>query len=96
MPRIRIERRHSLGLEGARAAANQVAADLEREHGVHSRWQGGTLQFDRPGLNGRLVVGESTLELEVKLGMLLSPLRGALETAVTKRLDSELGAGGDA
>lgn len=90
MSRIRLERRHSLGLEGARDVAERVAADLQREHGVRSRWHGSELHFDRPGLSGRLMVGESTLDLEVKLGMLLSPIRGALESAMIARLDREL------
>lgn len=87
MADIDLKRVHSLGLAGARAAAERMAEDLGRRFDLRSEWQGNVLHFTRTGLNGTLEVGAQDLRLAVTLSFLLKALRGSLERAIHEELD---------
>lgn len=72
MSRIRVERSHSLGREAAREKAERLAERLASEYDVRYRWNGDTLEFKRSGADGSIAVGEDTVRVELKLGLLLS------------------------
>ena len=82
MDDIRIEREHGLGLAGARAAAEKLAADLGRRFGLAGEWRGNDLEFERPGVSGKLTVTETHVRLEVALGLMLKAMKGSIENAV--------------
>lgn len=88
MSDIDITRTHHLGLKAARAAADQMAQDLGRKFGLSGGWTGNTHHFDRPGVTGSLKLTDRDLHLTVKLGFLLKALRGPLEAAIVRELDS--------
>ena len=87
MADIEIHRSHHLGLEGARAAADQMAEHLGRKFGLKGEWWGDVMRFERPGVTGSLTVGEKTFDLSVSLGFLLKAMRGSIETAIRYELD---------
>src|SRR6185369_17397091 len=68
MADIEIHRPHHLGLEGARAAADEMAAHLGRKFGLKGEWWGDVMRFERPGVTGSLTVGEKDLDLSISLG----------------------------
>jgi putative polyhydroxyalkanoate system protein len=88
MPDIDLKRVHHLGMKAARAAADEMAADLGRKFGLVGSWTGNTLHFDRPGVTGKLALTEKDLHLTVTLGFLLKALRGSIERAVHEELDT--------
>lgn len=90
MSRIRVERSHSLGREAARAKAEQLAERLASEYEVRYRWQGDTLEFRRSGAEGSIAVGDSTVRVELKLGLLLSPMGGMIQREIERALDKSL------
>jgi putative polyhydroxyalkanoate system protein len=90
MARIQLRRRHSLGLDGARAQVEQLRAALEHDLRTQSHWQDDELHFHRTGASGRVTVGEDFIELDLRLGLLLAPLKSGIEQAVNQRLDSIL------
>lgn len=97
MATIRLQRRHRLGAQRARALAADIAGGLERDYGVAHQWRNSVLQFHRPGIRGELQVADETLELRMDLGMAMRPFRARIESAVASRLDSLLDeAGGKA
>jgi putative polyhydroxyalkanoate system protein len=85
---IDLKRVHHLGMKAARHAADEMAADLGKKFGLAGSWEGNTLHFDRPGVNGKLVLTEKDLHLTVTLGFLLKALRGSIERAVHEELDT--------
>ena len=87
MADIDIRRRHDLGLEGARAAADRMAGELARRFDLRGTWDGNAMRFERPGLKGTLQVSADSLHLTVTLGFLLKAMRGQIERAVTTQLD---------
>ena len=88
MADIDIKRAHNLGMKAARQAADQMAEDLGRKFGLSGGWTGNTHHFDRPGVTGSLHITEKELHLTVTLGFLLKAMRGPLEAAILRELDS--------
>jgi putative polyhydroxyalkanoate system protein len=87
---IDLKRAHNLGLAGARAAADKLAADLGKRFDLRGNWSGNVLHFERPGLKGMLAVDEKVMHLTVSLGFLLKAMKGSIEGAITEELDALL------
>ncbi len=88
MADIELHRDHSLGLEAARAAAERMAEDLARRFGLRGTWEGDTLRFERPGVNGFLALTAHDLRLSVSLGLMLKAMRSSIRHAVEDQLDA--------
>jgi putative polyhydroxyalkanoate system protein len=82
MADIRVERRHTIGKEAALAAALRVAERMREKAQVQFRVNGDTIEFDRSGAKGRIVVGPETVLVEATLGLLLKPMRGFIEQKI--------------
>ena len=92
MADITLNRAHHLGLKGARAAADKMAAKLGEKFGLSGDWEGDTLHFDRPGVTGKLTVTATDMDLEVSLGFLLKMMKAPIENAIHEQLDGVLDA----
>lgn len=79
MAEIHIERAHTLGKEAAWAAALRVAERMKEKAQVNYRVVGDTIEFERTGASGRIVVEAERIVAKVKLGLLLRPMRGVIE-----------------
>lgn len=90
MSRINIQRPHSLGRETARARAEQLAERLASEYHLSYRWAGDSLEFKRSGASGRIEVGDDCVEIELKLGLLLSAMGGSIKREIERTLDASL------
>ncbi len=91
MPAIDITRSHSLGLDGARRAADDVAARLQREFGVATRWEGDSVLVEGRGITGRLDAQPGAVRVTARLGLAARPFRRALQREIERELDRELG-----
>lgn len=87
MADIDLHRVHNLGFEAAREAADRMAADLARKFDLRGDWEGNVLRFQRPGLNGSLIVSDRDLRLSLSLGFLLKAMKASIERAVEQELD---------
>ncbi len=87
MSQISIRRKHAIGLEGAKVAAQKVADDLGQRYGMSSRWVGDVLSFSRSGVDGTLRVTKTEVQLDAKLGFMLSAFRHAIEAHVNEGFD---------
>ncbi|MGY4531660.1 putative polyhydroxyalkanoate system protein [Pseudomonas sp. TE3786] len=90
MARITVERSHTLGREGARAKAEELAARLAAEYAVRYQWQGDVLEFKRSGADGTIEVGDDSVRVDLKLGLLLSAMSGTIKREIEKGLDESL------
>ena len=93
MADIHIVRAHSMPLKKARDAANDLAAKLQDKFDLQSEWDGDTLNFQRPGVTGSLALGKSEVTIDVRLGLLLSAFKGAMEEQIGEQLDTLFAAG---
>ena len=88
MSDITVIRPHHLSPKKARLAAEHVAADLKSQYGLDYRWDGdGVLSFKRPGLSGQLTLARKQVTVEVRLGLLLSPLKASFEREIQDFFD---------
>lgn len=91
MPSIDIRRTHNLSLPEARAVVEKVAARMHEKFDIAGRWEGDTLHFSRPGVNGQIAVGSDAIRVHAELGLLLSPLKGMVEQEIRRKLDEHFG-----
>lgn len=87
---MRIRRSHNLGLEEARNRADRIAADLQRQFSLKSKWQGDALHVRGNGVTGQLKVDEQHMELDVRLGFALKLMEGPIRSAIESTIDEEL------
>ena len=97
MADIRIHRSHQLGLAKARKIAWHWAEDAEKRFDMECTVLEGktedTVEFTRPGVTGRLLVGADHFDLEARLGFLLGGFSHRIETEIEQNLDALLAAG---
>jgi putative polyhydroxyalkanoate system protein len=87
MADIDLKREHELGLKGARAAADHMAAELRKKFGLSGDWKGNTLHFERAGVSGALEVAESVVRITATLGFLMKAMKPSIEKAIASELD---------
>lgn len=95
MPDIHIRREHTLGLAKARKIAWKWAEEVEQKFamqcGVVEGEFSDTVQFERSGVSGTLVVAADHFELDAKLGFLLGAFSKTIEAEISNNLDELLG-----
>jgi putative polyhydroxyalkanoate system protein len=96
MPDIHIHRDHKLGLARARKLAWQWAEHVEEKFDLECTVLEGdysdTVQFERAGVSGELVVAADHFDLQAKLGFLLGAFAKTIEAEIEKELDKLLSA----
>lgn len=90
MSTINISRSHSMGRTAARTAVEKVAEQLEDKLGASYRWEQDTLRFNGGGAKGQIEVEPETVRVEIKLGMLLSAMKGMVKKQAEGYLDEYL------
>ena len=88
MATIRIDRPHHLPQPDAKALVERMARDFEKRFELAWHWEGDDVRFRRPGVSGVMHVGPTNIVIEVQLGLLLSPLRPAIERQMNAHLDA--------
>ena len=90
MATIDVRRKHAIGKDGARAAAETLAERLQEKLSIRYRWEGDDLRFDRTGAKGRIAVTDDEVRVEIDLSMMLRPLKGKVLQKVHQYLDELL------
>lgn len=87
MAHIDVIRSHDLGLDGARHAAEEVAAELQEEFPFRTHWEGDTLIARGAGFNAQFVADDEVVRVLVKLGFVLRPMRRKIHNEIEDYLD---------
>lgn len=87
MPTISIAKKHAMSHRKAKDVAERIAKDLKQRFELEYAWDGDHVDFERPGISGRMHVGKDDITLSVHLGLLLTPLKGAIEREIHAQLD---------
>ena len=88
---IDIRHPHSLPMPRAREAIEQAAKRLSEKFGIDSAWDGDSVDYRRPGLDGRIDLAPEELHVTAKLGFLLSAMKGPIESEIRRVLAERLG-----
>jgi putative polyhydroxyalkanoate system protein len=77
-----------------RAIAFDWAEIAEAQQQMSCIYEEGELEdvlfFTKQGVNGRLSIDQNSLEVEVELGILMTPFRKIIEAEISKNLDKLL------
>ena len=90
---IQVHRQHPQGLAGVRLAAEAIAQDMSEEYQLDCEWEDEEetrLLFRGAGVNGFLCLTDTNLQLEVRLGLMLLPVRSVLEQEILEYVDNRL------
>jgi putative polyhydroxyalkanoate system protein len=90
MATVDVTREHNLGKETARERAQKMADKLAKKLDAKCTWDGDELTFKRSGADGSILVGEDSVRVVVKLGLMLTPMAGMVKGEVEKALDKYL------
>jgi putative polyhydroxyalkanoate system protein len=90
MAGFRITKPYTMSKEDIREAAEGLAASLEREHGVRSRWDGDRVRIRGAGVDGELSFHDGLIDVSVKLGLLTSMFEPVLRREVQRYLDEHI------
>lgn len=87
MAHIDVTRRHDLGLDGARHAAEEVVHELADHMTLEAYWEGDTLVAQGPGFDGHFYAEPDSVRVTVRLGLMLRPLRRTIRSEIDDYLD---------
>lgn len=87
MAKIDIRRPHGTTLPKARAVVEKVAARMSEKFGTKGGWEGDAYAFAGSGVKGTIAVSDSEVSVTAELGMLLSAMKGMIESEIRKKLD---------
>lgn len=90
MSNIHVKYKHSLSPEDTRKRVEQIAKGLKKEYKMDYAWKGDRLLFKRSGAAGYLDLGDGFIELNIKLGMVLAPMKGKIEKTIKQNMVAEL------
>jgi putative polyhydroxyalkanoate system protein len=87
MSHINIRRAHSLDRDKLRRLAEEMAVHLDNKFGLKYHWKEDTLYFERSGVSGHIQVEPSALQIQARLGFLLSPFKSRFEREIHDYMD---------
>lgn len=90
MSGIDIRHAHALSPAQARTAVERAVATLGERYGLDYRWEGDTLHFVRPGVDGRIALRPGEVHVTARLGMLLSAMKGTVQSELERLLAERL------
>lgn len=90
MAKIHIKQQHHLAHDEARKRVEEIARDLKKKLNADYSWKGDSLQFKRSGASGSIDLSDEFIELNIKLGMMLAPMKGKIESTIKEKLDLAL------
>ena len=91
MSTIDIHAHHTLSHEDALQAADELSCDLSEKFGINYGWEDEVIHFERPGVNGQILVQDSELRIQAKLGLMLMMLKGPIEQEIFRYLKDHFG-----
>ncbi|AQW67033.1 polyhydroxyalkanoic acid system protein [Pseudomonas parafulva] len=90
MTQISVERKHTLGRDAARSKAQALVDRLSREYDLKASWDGDRVDVARSGANGSVHIGQDSIRVDLKLGMMMSMMSGTIKGEIERALDKAL------
>jgi len=90
MATIHITKSHHLDQQSVRDNVQELADLLVEKLAAEYLWETDRLVFRRSGASGFVRIGDQEVEVQVKLGVLLTPLKGTIEKTINDYLTQRL------
>jgi putative polyhydroxyalkanoate system protein len=90
MAGFKVQRPYTMPKEEVREAAEGLARNLERRHGVRARWDGDSVRIRGVGVNGHMTFDNDLIDISVTLSLLASAFQDVLKQEVNRYLDERI------
>jgi putative polyhydroxyalkanoate system protein len=87
---IHIEHHTRLERAVIRVKLGEVLGKVESKFNLTGTWSGDTYTFTRSGVDGKAVITDGKVVVDIKLGLLLSALAGMIESELRSKLQEGL------
>lgn len=88
MPKLSLSRDHALEPAVLRDRVAAMEDKLRTKYRADTRWENErTMRVTGPGVDGTLRIEPKTVQIDLKLGLMLTPLRGQIEAGLSRALD---------
>lgn len=91
MAKIRLSKRHGDDKAAARAKVEKAIQDPVTKFGLSKQWVGDTLKVSGKGMNGSLTVGDTSVDIDMDLGLPASMVSSKIEAQLKAELDKAFG-----
>lgn len=85
MAQLHIEHATGLSKDQIRVKLGEVMGKIEQKFGLKGNWSGDNYTFTRSGVDGKAVIQDGKVVVDIKLGMLLSALKGRIESEMLSK-----------
>ena len=79
--------------EQARQRLEEIASDSKKAYKIDYAWKGDRLQFKRSGVTGHIDLQDDLVDLSIKLGMLLTPMKASIQKTIKRDIAGKLSDG---
>lgn len=91
MPKIDVSQSHSLTPAEAKARMEKVQAELTQKYGLAFTWEGDArLKVSGKGVKGTIDLSPTQVVVSLDLSLLLSPVKGKIESRLREQLSEQL------
>ena len=87
MASFHMSKPYTMPADEVRDAAEGLARQLQKDHGVRCRWQGDCVRIKGAGVDGEMNFEDGVIDVSVKLGLLASMFQDVLKAEVNRYLD---------
>lgn len=91
MSNIDILAHHKLEHDAAQEAAECLSRELAEKFAIDYGWDGDVIHFERPGVQGQILVQNDTIHIQAYLGFMLALLQGPIEREIQRHLREHFG-----
>ena len=88
---IDIHAYHNLSHDEALTAADDLSRDLAEKFGIDYGWEDEVIHFQRPGVDGQILVADTELRIQANLGFMLMMLKSPIEQEIVRYLEEHFG-----
>ena len=90
MSNINIIKPHHFGLDKGMEVMMTLAEDLAKQYGAEYVVRGSQVAFRATGIEGLVSLSDHDIQIEAKLGFLMSALKGTIENQIHHKIDEIL------
>lgn len=90
MAKLHIEHQTTLTKDVIRGKLSDIMGKIEARYSLTGAWSGDTYTFKRKGLDGKAVISDNRVQIDMELGLLLGAFKGTIEGELRDQLKAGL------
>lgn len=90
MAKLHIDHDTGLSKEDIRGKLTDIMGKIEERFDLTGSWSGDTYTFKRKGLDGKAVIMDKKVSVDMSMGMLIGAFKGKIESELKSKLKEGL------